>query len=157
MDLDPRLEKYRLTDHPNFESPKDAEYGAFAFSPENLGAGSLTQKDEVITCIVDNGQAGEIDSRAFSTGWEHVSVSIQDRHHNFRLPTWTEMDKIKTLFWAPDETVVQFHPAEGERVNNHEAVLHLWRPVNGEFPTPPPETVGFADMSGIPGTAPAKP
>lgn len=56
-------------------------------------------------------------------GWEHVSVSIKHR-----CPNWTEMSFVKDLFWRPDETVIQYHPARSEYVNYHPYCLHLWKP-----------------------------
>ncbi len=70
-------------------------------------------------------------------GWEHVSVSLQDR-----TPTWKEMCWVKDLFWKPGETVVQYHPAERDYVNFHPHCLHLWRPTEAAMPTPPPILVG---------------
>lgn len=55
-------------------------------------------------------------------GWEHVSVSRQDR-----CPTWAEMCAVKAFFWDKEDTVVQFHPN----------CLHLWRPTTFQIQTPP--------------------
>ena len=70
--------------------------------------------------------------------WEHVSVDAGDR-----CPTWEEMCFVKDLFWRPDETVIQYHPAESDYVNMHPTTLHLWRPVGQSIPTPPPIMVGI--------------
>lgn len=73
-----------------------------------------------------------------NAGWEHVSVSLYDR-----CPTWDEMCEVKSLFWAPEDRVAQFHPPQSEYVNCHPFCLHLWRPVGGDFfPLPPPYLVG---------------
>jgi hypothetical protein len=64
-------------------------------------------------------------------GWEHVSISL-----SWRCPTWDEMSAIKRLFWNDDETVVQYHPAKSDYVNQHPYCLHLWRPIDVELPTP---------------------
>lgn len=80
-------------------------------------------------------------------GWEHVSV------HGYRLrgaasdpqlraPTWKEMSHIKRLCWDAEDVVMQLHPRESEYINCHRYVLHLWRPIGREIPTPPPELVG---------------
>ena len=69
--------------------------------------------------------------------WEHVSVSTA-----VRCPTWEEMCFIKSLFWDPEDVVIQFHPRASEYVNNHPHCLHLWRPIGVAIPTPPLETVG---------------
>lgn len=71
-------------------------------------------------------------------GWEHVSVTY---HKKKRIPTWDDMCFVKDLFWAEDEVVVQYHPAKTDYINNHEHVLHLWRPVVVVLPVPPKEMV----------------
>lgn len=71
-------------------------------------------------------------------GWEHVSVSLPDR-----CPTWGEMCKIKDLFWGEEDSVIQYHPAKSDYINNHDFCLHLWRPINELLPCPPPELVGL--------------
>lgn len=72
-----------------------------------------------------------------SHGWEHVSVSCENR-----TPNWTEMCFVKDLFWAPEECVIQFHPPKNDYVNCHPFCLHLWRYVKQEFPMPPSILVG---------------
>jgi len=57
-----------------------------------------------------------------SHGWEHVSVSLENR-----IPSWEEMCLAKDLFWFEDETVIQFHPPKAEYINHHPNVLHLWK------------------------------
>lgn len=69
--------------------------------------------------------------------WEHVSVSMKNR-----TPSWKQMCFIKDLFWGEDDTVIQYHPAKSEYVNNHEHCLHLWRPLKEKLPTPPSIFVG---------------
>ena len=69
--------------------------------------------------------------------FEHVSVSLEDR-----CPTWEEMCWVKSLFWEPEEVVIQYHPPESEYVNRHQFCLHLWRPVGVEVPRPPRVAVG---------------
>lgn len=75
-------------------------------------------------------------------GWDHVSVSVLDTEsqmHPDRCPTWEEMVFVKNVFWDKEEEVIQFHPRQSEYVNNHEFVLHLWRPNDGrEIPRPDP-------------------
>ena len=70
-------------------------------------------------------------------GWEHVSVSTPGR-----CPNWKEMCFVKALFWAPDDVVMQLHPAESNYVNNHPHCLHLWRPQGQTIPQPPAVLVG---------------
>lgn len=66
--------------------------------------------------------------------WEHVSVSIKNVE---RCPKWDEMCKIKEMFFEDEEVVMQLHPKKSEYVNIHPYVLHLWRPIEKEIPTPP--------------------
>ncbi len=78
-------------------------------------------------------------------GWDHVSVCLRSRKahphadENFfvrRTPFWQEMCWLKDFFFDKSETVVQYHPMESEYVNQHEWVLHLWRPQGIEMPIP---------------------
>ena len=75
-------------------------------------------------------------------GWDHVSVSTRNR-----TPTWDEMCWVKNLFFHPEETVVQFHPAVSKYVNDHPHCLHLWR-AHCEFPEPFPLMVGLRPKNG---------
>lgn len=69
-------------------------------------------------------------------GWDHVSVSLP-----FRCPVWQEMEYVKRLFFLPNETAIQYHPAETYYINNHPYCLHMWRPQNIEMIMPPIEMV----------------
>lgn len=77
-------------------------------------------------------------------GWEHVSVSVRQKKRVF-IPTWKEMAHVKALFWDAEDVVIQYHPARSQYVNNHEAVLHLWRPVGVALPVPDANLVGRLD------------
>lgn len=70
-------------------------------------------------------------------GWEHASVSLA-----YRTPTWWEMCHIKTVFWEPEDCVLQYHPPESKYINLHPFCLHLWRPTDIEIPTPPEWMIG---------------
>jgi hypothetical protein len=71
-------------------------------------------------------------------GWEHVSVRARTKGaKEDRCPTWEEMCFVKRLFWKDDETVIQYHPPEENYINDHSAVLHLWRPIQAAIPMPP--------------------
>lgn len=74
-------------------------------------------------------------------GWEHVSVCVRNEHQS-RLPTWKEMVQAKHMFWDDEDVAVQYHPRQSQYVNTHPHVLHLWRAIDQEFPTPPSELVG---------------
>lgn len=80
-----------------------------------------------------------------TTGWEHVSVST--RKH---APNWTEMCRVKSLFWEPEDTVVQFHPPASAYVNNHPNCLHLWRWKHSAFPLPASIMVGIKELGELP-------
>ena len=73
-------------------------------------------------------------------GWEHVSVAPYNRRI---VPSWDDMCRLKDMFFREDETVVQYHPAKSEYVNNVPNCLHLWRPTEAEMPTPPAIMVGI--------------
>ena len=60
-------------------------------------------------------------------GWDHVSVSLSSR-----CPTWDEMVRMKELFFADDECVMQLHPPKSDYINCHPYCLHLWRPQTTE-------------------------
>jgi hypothetical protein len=70
-------------------------------------------------------------------GWDHVSISFKHR-----CPTWEEMCRVKDMFFSEDETVVQYHPAREDYVNNHPYCLHLWKPQRDPIPMPPAIMVG---------------
>jgi hypothetical protein len=69
-------------------------------------------------------------------GWDHVSVSMRKR-----IPTWIEMDYIRSLFFEDNEVVMQLHPARAHHINIMEYCLHLWKPQNQEIPLPPEDMV----------------
>jgi len=71
------------------------------------------------------------------SGWEHVSVSAEDR-----CPTWDEMCWVKDIFWEKHEMAVQYHPPESQYVNCHPHCLHLWRAIEMAIPMPPVLLVG---------------
>lgn len=73
-------------------------------------------------------------------GWDHVSVTPR---HKKRCPTWEEMTFVKDLFFDAEEVVYQLHPARSQYINNHDYVLHLWRPQQDPIPTPPGWMVGI--------------
>ena len=65
-------------------------------------------------------------------GWEHVSVSREDR-----CPTWEELEYVKRLLWAPTDCAMQLHLPVADHISVHPFVLHLWRPIGGGIPRPP--------------------
>lgn len=107
------VEQSRTIGNGLYSSFRNEPFGMFLF-----GAGS-------IKVIVSDG-----------LGWDHVSVSLNDR-----CPTWHEMNWIKNLFFDPECCVVQFHPPESRYINNHEFVLHMWHKQGHEYELPPRECV----------------
>jgi hypothetical protein len=125
MRIDERLEQYRFR-FGQWGSQTGDDFGSFRI-PGPCG--------EDLLIIASPGDAHE------GIPWEHVSVST--RH---RVPYWKEMCFVKDLFWDEEDAVVQFHPPRSKYVNNCERCLHLWRPMNGEFPAPPEIAVGFKEL-----------
>lgn len=105
-------EKFRVRQGRMSSTEENGNNGAFVV-PLNFG--------QRVNVIASDGE-----------GWEHVSVSRTDR-----VPTWDEMCQVKDIFWDDNDTVVQYHPAKCNYVNNHPNCLHLWRFAGAEFPTPP--------------------
>lgn len=105
------VEKRRVTVGPLASKKENGRNGAFL-----LGR----QKDRLVVVCSDSG------------GWDHVSVSRNDR-----CPTWREMCWVKSLFFDEDETVVQFHPKASDYVNIHPNCLHMWRKHDVEYALPP--------------------
>jgi len=73
-------------------------------------------------------------------GWDHVSVSFSNR-----CPTWEEMCEVKSMFFDPDETCIQYHPKQEDYINDHKYCLHIWKCQYGVFQTPPWWMVGRKD------------
>ncbi len=72
-------------------------------------------------------------------GWEHAAIHVGNGR---KTPSWEVMCKAKQTFWRDDEDVVQLHPKESEYFHGigmkpggkeKLEVLHLWRPVNGDW------------------------
>lgn len=116
-----RAERGRFQNGGDWDSPTGAQFGAF-----EVRLGDSKKRARVIS-------SGEGDD-----GWEHVSVSYPDR-----IPTWAEMCAVKEMFWDAEEAVMQLHPPASTYVNNHAFCLHLWRPLGGGLPLPPPLAVGI--------------
>ena len=105
------LDKYRKV-HPSMgKSPNGALFGYFRV---RVGDSTLA--------VISSGERHE---RTGVGSWEHVSVSVYPLAK--RTPTWEEMAEVKKLFWKPEETVVEFHPADSDYVNVYDC-LHLWKP-----------------------------
>ncbi len=119
------LEKYRKEGNLQWHAPAGTRAGVFYIPHYN---------NTQIICIASPGTE--------DMPWEHVSLRVAG-YTGSRCPTWQEMCRVKDLFWDTNERVVQFHPPEEEYVNNHPAVLHLWKWTAGEMPHPPSIAVGI--------------
>lgn len=120
------LSAFRNHDHPRYGSTDEAGMNGFFVIP-------LDKEKRDFALVIASGGAPEMP-------WEHVSVRVAE-HRNRKMfertPHWWEMCLVKDLFWEDEEIVMQIHPRESEYVNLHPCVLHLWRPLNCEIPTPP--------------------
>lgn len=47
------------------------------------------------------------------------------------------MCAVKDMFFKPEETVMQLHPAKSDYINVHPYCLYLWRPHDNAIPLPP--------------------
>lgn len=121
-------EMYRLTEGAMRSDKSYGNNGVFVFPPSSR---SKRGGARWLVCIISDGY-----------GWEHVSVHVE-RDGKERTPFWEEMQEVKLLFWDKEDVVMQLHPAESNYVNNHPNVLHLWRPVDAQIPTPPAILVGI--------------
>lgn len=105
--------------------------GSFASLPGTIWGAFIVQGPcgRTLKIISDDGRDGPDQLR----GWEHVSISLEDKHP----PNWTEMAWVKDRFWNDEETVLQFHPKKSAYKNLHPNCLHLWRRVGVNHPLPP--------------------
>ena len=102
----------------------------------NYGAFCFKRHQQVLSVIVsasDGWEQAGFDGVPF----EHVSVSLKHR-----CPTWDEMHYCKMLFWEHEECVIQYHPPQSQYVNVHPYCLHLFKPVDFDFPIPPKGVIG---------------
>lgn len=122
----PEADRYQSSDPRLRSSRADGNNGVFEFdSPTSPGW-------KLYALVSDGG------------GWEHVSVHARRATASTlqtRTPSWAEMVYVKDVFWSADATVVQYHPKKSAYVNKHAHVLHLWRPIGVDLPTPPIEFV----------------
>ena len=107
------IERYRIKEGLLGSDPSYGMNGAF-YIPHN-------NEENVLQVLISN-----------EMGWDHASVSLLTR-----TPTWDEMCYIKRIFFKPEETVIQFHPAKGEYINFHPHCLHLWKKQGQEYELPP--------------------
>ena len=129
------FEEHRVTEGDFATTSEDGRKGLFKFFADIRNR----KKNKQAICVVTDGSAG--------SGWEHVSVHVRYRNRSgswkSRTPSWSEMCRVKEVFWGPEECVVQYHHPESEYINNHPSCLHLWKPLTAEMPRPPKELVGI--------------
>jgi hypothetical protein len=65
--------------------------------------------------------------------WRHLSISNAQLR---KLPSWTVLCRVKDSFFGDEEWAVQYFPAKDDYVNDCEWCLHLWQPIDSEFPKP---------------------
>ena len=70
-----------------------ARYGSFGDQGNGVFSLPSPRGGGALLCIASNGD-----------GWDHVSVSLPNR-----CPNWPEMEHVKRLFFADDETAMQLH------------------------------------------------
>lgn len=121
LTISPELERGRVRKGALATDPKDGRMGMF------FVRSGLT----MLKIIASDGRDWKAEKLP-GEPWEHVSVSTASR-----CPTWEEMCFVKDLFWAPDETVVQYHPPLSDYINRHPYCLHLWRPTGTPVVLPP--------------------
>jgi len=120
-------EQFRVKNAWPFSTKEGDNYGVFVIPGH---------KKRRLRIIATDGIDPDTDN---DSGWEHVSVSVMDNASI--TPTWSEMCKIKDLFWKNTSCVVQFHPPSSVYVDNHPGCLHLWRSRLEDFPMPSKEYV----------------
>lgn len=112
-------EKYRIVKHCVAQLCSDASMG-------NKGAFDIPFDKDIKAFVI----------AAEGEGWEHVSVHMI-KHGKPCTPSWSDMCRIKNLFWSAEDCVVQYHPPKSDYVNTYKHCLHLWRPIGVEIPLPP--------------------
>jgi len=131
-------EKYRLKAAEIYSAGQTCEglsVGCFKI-PRPFSHRRKSDSGNFLLCIASNGFGA---TEAGLSKWEHVSVSIFRRK---MCPSWEDMCLAKSIFWEPEDCVVQFHPPESDYVNQHPYTLHLWRPVELALPRPESIMVG---------------
>lgn len=68
--------------------------------------------------------------------WERLAVIARKKRGGERTPSWEEMQLAKSAFFRDDETVVQYHVPEDEKLHLPQPVLFLWRSTKEDAPRP---------------------
>jgi hypothetical protein len=137
------LDKWRLSTGPGRSFPGEP-FGFFLVNADRAKIpGIIRNMQLIVSCGIEPGGVSvkEIPGQQDIKVWEHVSATmyryLTPNNKKYSTPTWDEMCVIKSLFWEPEDCVVQFHPPESNYVNEHKHVLHLWRPLEETMPMPP--------------------
>ena len=54
---------------------------------------------------------------------------------------------LASLFWDPEDVLVQYRPAAADYINNHPHCLHWWRPTHVSLPQPKSILVGVNSLN----------
>lgn len=135
-------EKFRVTKGALASTPKSGVVGAFIIPTNSISTlnktETLNQPGHYLQIISHDGKSGFYEGKGEGTGWEHVSVTVlHSPTGETYCPLWEQMAVVKQAFWTPEERVVQYHPKKSEYVDMHKDVLHLFRPLDTEVPSPP--------------------
>lgn len=112
------LDAYRIEGQPG-----DERHGAFIV-PSCSGRGKLA-----------------VEAKS-ADGWDHVSVSRDDRW-----PDWAEMEQIALLVLKDDETAMVLHTPARDHVKGSAFILSWWRPHGGGIPDPHSPLIGCQDAA----------
>ena len=100
----------------------------------------IEKRDDGFSAWIDMGNFEGSVIASSGAGWDHVS--IRPKKHRYT-PSWSDMCRVKDIFFRDDEAVIQIHPPKDEYVNNMPNCLHLWRAYDKEMVLPPSFMVGM--------------
>ena len=112
---------------------------------EILASGRLSQVNKGLDGFSGWLSMGNFDCSvvcSWGAGWDHVSISPRKKSYT---PSWSDMCRVKELFFLDDEAVIQIHPPKDEYVNNMPNCLHLWRANDKDMVLPPSFMVGLRE------------
>jgi len=132
-----RIEKYRILEG-DFGSPPGMQFGTFDIPMIRVAIKSDTVRPRTIArCWADDGG---------HTGWERVTVAIQDRVKGkgmARLPNLHELEAVKELFWLDGESVMLvFHSEQDQEHVKFPLHITLWKPRGQSLTLPPIDILG---------------
>lgn len=110
----------------DYESNEGDPFGLFMIPPQKIGPKMISRTLQVMAAVESPDKGLE---------WQYANVSLPK--HRLKNPSWEEMQLVKSLFWEPNEVVVQFHAPSRDRMPELPGCLRLWKPTGLEMPTPP--------------------